>query len=170
MRRNYYKKRRVINEFIFRVLSKNSKNRIELIYKVLGRMYSKNTKTKFQDYILKEIIKGESKEKICSRLRKRYPRYRLDYAAMHENVRLKIQANSSLHGEKIVREHIELCDRIYKKFDSLNHEEGKAQVLAQKEALLNMMESANHIDIDQLDTSRLSEKERTELFSYLKRL
>lgn len=133
-------------------------------------MYLENKKTMIENYILKEIINGESKENICNGLRKRYPRYRLDYAAIHEKARKKIQAFSSLNGKEIIRQHIDFYDKLYDKFDSLNHEEGKAKVLEQKQALLNMMESANQIDIDKLDTSRLSEKERDELFGYLKRL
>lgn len=137
-----------------------------------------------REYMLQEVImyymKGYSNSEIADILRPAYKDVKPEeFDSLFRSAGAFIRDKTSVDIDKIIPQHVELYEQIYRKYDSLNHIPGKLKAMRRKEMLVGLHKESNYVEIhneanitieveDRYDVTKLNPKEQKRLTELMK--
>lgn len=135
-----------------------------------------------KQFAIEGIIKGYSNDTLIDLINADYGPVNIDECKL-----LIRQAHSIIKDEtlididKIIPQHIELYERLYRDFDNWRSIPGKLKAMRAKERLIGLHKESNYVDVynemnievetdSQYDLSRLTTQEQSKLNSLLKKI
>lgn len=134
-----------------------------------------------KNLVIAGIVNGTSKEDIFLLVKEKINNEEEKYNLLYRQALSSIRDRVMTDIDKIIPQHIELYEEIYKEFDEKNYVPGKLKALRQKERLIGLHKETGYVEVHNevnievneepaYDVAKLNTKEQKRLSELMKRI